>query len=196
VSASTSVQELLRCRLCGRVADSFGEPQTRTDSSGKEQAVCTACAVGVDARGWVFVEQQQWRGATWRDPSRVAEREAAMEAERARVLADISKRDGWACVWCSLPLTATTDKTVPARATKEHLVPLSEGGPNKLPNITLACSSCNNKRGNLSLPQQYLLCLQEGLQPRTELLVAAATRLRLPELLSTICAANPDVSNR
>ena len=177
-----------RCRLCGRVPDTFGPPQTRLDTDGRAHPVCTFCACSVDVCGWTFIEEKQRRAATWRDPARHGERQAAAEAERRRALSGIAARDGWKCVWCSLALTAEVAKGAPARATKEHLIPRSEGGPNKLANITLACNSCNSQRGVRELPEQYLLCLADGRRPRITVLRAAAQRLQLPALLATMAS--------
>jgi len=35
------------------------------------------------------------------------------------------------------------------QATREHVVPRSHGGQNQLSNYVLACSGCNNRRGNM-----------------------------------------------
>jgi 5-methylcytosine-specific restriction endonuclease McrA len=173
------------------LADTFGEPQARQDRNDRVHVVCAFCAASVDVCGWLFVEEKQWRGATWRDPTRYGERQAAGEAERRRALREIAARDGWKCVWCSLPLTAEVDHCARARATKEHLIPRSQGGLNKATNITLACNSCNSTRGTLDLSEQYLLCLADGRKPRVDVLQAAAARLQLPQLLTAIKMAAP-----
>lgn len=45
------------------------------------------------------------------------------------------------CHWCKLPLIAET-------ATVDHVIPLSRGGLNNSNNRVLACSPCNQARGN------------------------------------------------
>lgn len=45
------------------------------------------------------------------------------------------------CWWCK--------KLFPRmRLTIEHLIPRSKGGSHALPNLRLACSCCNNRRGD------------------------------------------------
>lgn len=50
-------------------------------------------------------------------------------------------RDGLVCCYCNTPLTITT-------FTLDHIVPDSKQGTFNSTNLTVACSSCNNKRGN------------------------------------------------
>lgn len=45
------------------------------------------------------------------------------------------------CHWCGTELTAET-------ATLEHIIPLKRGGLDHHNNMTLACKSCNEKRGH------------------------------------------------
>ena len=45
------------------------------------------------------------------------------------------------CYWCKTELTKET-------ATLDHVIPLSRGGINNMNNYVLACSPCNQKRGN------------------------------------------------
>ncbi len=44
------------------------------------------------------------------------------------------------CHWCNVPLTKET-------VTLEHIIPLKRGGLDNRNNMTLACWSCNKKRG-------------------------------------------------
>ncbi len=46
------------------------------------------------------------------------------------------------CVYCN-------GKNIPLQI--DHIVPKSKGGSNRIDNLTLACSSCNLKKGNLSV---------------------------------------------
>jgi hypothetical protein len=54
------------------------------------------------------------------------------------------------CHWCGSDVIFGEE--TPAKkvklATKEHLVPLSEGGSNHRRNIAIACKKCNNHRGS------------------------------------------------
>ncbi|MEW5251805.1 HNH endonuclease [Microbulbifer sp. 2201CG32-9] len=59
------------------------------------------------------------------------------------------KRDGDECFYCGKPLD--TDATV------EHLVALSQRGPNRLENLVLAHKSCNQKADNLPVIEKVRL---------------------------------------
>lgn len=50
-------------------------------------------------------------------------------------------RDGLNCCYCDIQLTQQS-------VTMEHIVPDSKRGTYNTTNLTVSCSSCNNKRGN------------------------------------------------
>lgn len=52
------------------------------------------------------------------------------------------ERDGGICHICRRPVNTMTD------ATRDHIVPLSEGGCTCTGNIALAHRGCNNRRGS------------------------------------------------
>lgn len=60
--------------------------------------------------------------------------------------------------------------------TLDHIIPLSKGGARGASNVTLACSDCNNKKGDQIYPQEVI-------QP---LLEAAAHRVVYMEMLTTM----------
>lgn len=51
-------------------------------------------------------------------------------------------RDGFICCYCGIELT-------PETVTMEHIVPDSKHGSFNTTNLTVSCSNCNNKRGNI-----------------------------------------------
>jgi hypothetical protein len=51
-------------------------------------------------------------------------------------------RDGLICCYCEVPLTEET-------VTMDHIVPESKRGTFNTTNLTVACSECNNKRGDI-----------------------------------------------
>lgn len=53
------------------------------------------------------------------------------------------KRDGDKCFYCLYPLGNNV--------TKEHLVPISHNGPDRIDNMVLAHSQCNNSMGSKSI---------------------------------------------
>lgn len=56
---------------------------------------------------------------------------------------------GGRCTWCR--------KDVPkSEATAEHMLPLCRGGSNEQENIRMACSQCNNSRGDAGQEKQDL----------------------------------------
>lgn len=44
-------------------------------------------------------------------------------------------------------------KTQPDDATMDHIIPVCQGGGNRLENIQLSCYECNHTRGSLSLEE-------------------------------------------
>lgn len=52
-------------------------------------------------------------------------------------------RDGLVCCYCEIPLTREN-------FTLDHIVPSSKRGTFNATNLTVSCSSCNNKRGSES----------------------------------------------
>lgn len=58
-------------------------------------------------------------------------------------------RDGLLCSYCSKPLLIS-------EATLDHVEPLARGGRNHPSNMVVACNTCNNRKGCLTLTE-YLL---------------------------------------
>jgi hypothetical protein len=52
------------------------------------------------------------------------------------------------CWYCRVPLTLAGND--PARATKDHLTPLSRGGSDAISNIVPACIDCNRLKGDMT----------------------------------------------
>jgi hypothetical protein len=66
----------------------------------------------------------------------------APERKRQKRIRDyVINRDGSICCYCDMPLTEE-------KITLEHIVPDSKRGTFNTTNLTIACSECNNKRGN------------------------------------------------
>lgn len=84
---------------------------------------------------------------------------------RRRQMQTVIERDGHMCVWCSAELTRLSPE-----ATLDHVIPDSKGGPRSIRNSLLACSSCNNKRGNLPALTWYQICRASGRQIREAVL--------------------------
>lgn len=72
--------------------------------------------------------------------------------ERRRVLVrTLIERDGNNCFYCDCEFAAEKWPT------REHLVPLTSGGPDHLSNQFLACNDCNQEAGHLSAPEKIRL---------------------------------------
>jgi len=75
-----------------------------------------------------------------------AERRRTYDRERKRLLrsdwnevrGQVIARDGYTCAYCG---DDTSDPHI------DHIHPLSKGGTNDLSNLTVACPSCNLKKG-------------------------------------------------
>lgn len=66
---------------------------------------------------------------------------ARERTRQKRIKEYVISRDGLICCYCSVPLTVET-------VTMEHIVPDSKRGTFNTTNLTVSCSSCNNRRGN------------------------------------------------
>lgn len=59
-------------------------------------------------------------------------------------LRNVLVRDNFKCQYCGKGISLRN-------ATRDHVVPLSKGGPNTLDNIVASCKSCNGIKDNMSL---------------------------------------------
>jgi HNH endonuclease len=80
------------------------------------------------------------------------------------------ERDGASCVLCGRAPWRTD-------LTAEHLVPRSRGGRTSPENLTIACRSCNKRRGTKPVVAYVRSLLQEGGCPQGEALLVCLTRL-------------------
>lgn len=60
----------------------------------------------------------------------------------------LMRRDGELCHYCECAMVMPGPRTAPDAMTLEHIVPQSYGGSDDITNLVLACSDCNNTRGN------------------------------------------------
>lgn len=68
-------------------------------------------------------------------------------------------RDRGVCQYCSKDITLSN-------CTVDHVRPKSKGGKHEWKNITLACSSCNQKKGSRLLENTSMEILQEPFEPK------------------------------
>lgn len=59
-----------------------------------------------------------------------------------RVKQNVILRDGCNCIYCNTLTTIGVDLSF------EHIIPVSLGGTTNYINLTIACKTCNNSRGN------------------------------------------------
>ncbi len=58
----------------------------------------------------------------------------------------LAEAQNWRCCWCFASMEPHGNGG--ARATFEHIVPLSCDGPDILENVVIACAQCNHSRGS------------------------------------------------
>jgi hypothetical protein len=80
------------------------------------------------------------------------------------------ERDGAACVWCGRAPWRTD-------LTAEHIVPRARGGRSSPENLTVACRSCNKRRGTRPVVSYVRWLLDEGVCPRSDSLLTGLGRL-------------------
>jgi 5-methylcytosine-specific restriction endonuclease McrA len=79
-------------------------------------------------------------------------------------------RDGRTCVWCGR-------EPWPADLTAEHLLPRSRRGRTVPENLAVACRACNKRRRTKPVVAYVRAQIDEGRQPRLDLLRDALDRL-------------------
>ena len=72
------------------------------------------------------------------------------------------ERDGRQCIYCG---------KINCSLEKEHIIPRSKGGTNRLSNIVLSCKECNTKKGNKSL--------EEFLKNKPDILARVKSQLKV-----------------
>lgn len=72
---------------------------------------------------------------------------------------NIYKRDAYTCQYCRRQMSAH-------RLTFDHVVPRSRGGPTTWQNITTACKTCNQKKGNRTPEEAGMPLLAKPYIPR------------------------------
>lgn len=176
----------LPVKVCGKcwavkAYGQFGKHASRPDG---RQSYCTACANATNA-AWYAANADRvreatdaWRAANadrareatdaWRaanadrvrernaawqrnNPEKVAARNARRRARKAAVRhepydrAALFARWDHTCCYCDAPATDV-----------EHITPISKGGADALPNLTVACTPCNSSKGQKSLAEWAL----------------------------------------
>jgi len=68
------------------------------------------------------------------------------------------------CFFCGTELTTAPAARSPRRASVDHLIPTSRGGPNHEGNKVRACQACNRDKGNLTLEEyRVVLAYRRGM---------------------------------
>jgi len=117
-----------------------------------EEAVCYKVK---NLIAWSLGDESVYRGgksrmtgeiSTVAVPSIVAIRNLTKAKPRIAALTNrnLFGRDRCLCAYCG-------DKLTDAKATRDHIVPVSKGGANTWMNCVTACKDCNNKKDNKSL---------------------------------------------
>jgi len=83
----------------------------------------------------------------------------------AKRRAELSEEQGGLCIWCDEAMRGEAASGQPyprLMATIDHIIPRAGGGTNVRTNLVAACSSCNNRRGDM--PAGAFAMLTKGLR--------------------------------
>lgn len=72
-------------------------------------------------------------------------------------VAALGKRDGWRCGICRRKVNPKLPYQHRLAGTRDHLVPVAEGGDDSPANLRLAHRSCNSRRGTRGAVQLALV---------------------------------------
>jgi len=64
------------------------------------------------------------------------------------------RRHGSICPYCDQPMTYENGRRSPRAPTRDHVIPLSRGGSDRIENIVICCLECNGLKGAL-LPDEF-----------------------------------------
>ena len=119
---------------------------------------CRKCGVPVPTTGHgpVLCVPHRREAAASRSRRDAALRRGARGTERY-TLAQIAERDGWRCHLCKRFVDSAISPMQPRGATIDHLIPLSDGGPDTPLNVALAHRECNVARGRRGAAQLRLI---------------------------------------
>ena len=84
--------------------------------------------------------------------------------KRTAALGSMFERAGSNCIWCGRALSARH-----LDSSYEHLIPRSRQGSDHNDNLLPACMDCNNRRSNISPGEWLAILVEEGNQPRIDL---------------------------
>lgn len=112
------------------------------------------------------IEAARERSRAWREanPDKAkAQADRAWHSRRARLaeaesdagisVSALRDRDGDSCSYCGRDLLYTGDRQDNAKASIDHVVPLSRGGSHTWDNVVLACLGCNKSKGARTLSE-------------------------------------------
>lgn len=83
-------------------------------------------------------------------------------------------RDDYACQYCGRHRAELKGRQF---LTRDHVVPVSQGGGNTWGNVVTACSPCNNRKGNRTPEQARMPILTEPCEPNHVHLVWAVRKV-------------------
>ena len=89
-------------------------------------------------------------GSKWDGGPKTTKRKSGKSAKRKESL---QHRDGNDCFFCGKPMPED-DKTI------EHLIPLAQGGPDKLSNMALAHEDCNMAFGHMDICEKVKIAIR------------------------------------
>lgn len=118
----------------GMAAEHIGSVITLAQQHANEQIAVHRNPPDVPSSDKAAEKRKAWD----RDRKRLQRGLRLSDSEWIPLVAEILKRDGYACTYCSAKEDLTAD----------HVVPLTRGGTNDRSNLTACCIPCNTKKSN------------------------------------------------
>lgn len=86
--------------------------------------------------------------------------------KQRRKMKSMLRRGGHVCPYCELPMLTDHGLNHKRAPSRDHMIPLSRGGPDTLENLLTCCRGCNEDKGSLTA-EEYI-AVRAGMASRID----------------------------